>query len=128
MPISLDHTIVWVHDHAESAAFLGSVLGLAEPERFGPFLVFRMDNGVSLDLYEQGRDAKIGLQHYAFRVDPDKFGEILAGVRARGLEYWADPGRTRAREVYGVACDPRGTVDYDETAVLRGGSSPAAPA
>jgi catechol 2,3-dioxygenase-like lactoylglutathione lyase family enzyme len=100
MPISLDHTIVWVHDHAESAAFLAGTLGLPEPERFGPFLVFRMDNGVSLDLYEQGADAKIERQHYAFRVDPKKFGEILAGVQARGLEYWGDPGRTRAGEVY----------------------------
>lgn len=100
MAVRLDHTIVWVHDHRESAGFLGAILGLPEPTRFGPFLVFRMDNDVSLDLYEQGADAKISLQHYAFRVGKTEFEEIFGRVQARGLEYWADPGRTQAGTTY----------------------------
>lgn len=100
MAIRLDHTIVWVHSHRESADFLESVLGLPEPVRFGPFLMFRMENGVSLDLFEKGADARISLQHYAFRVGAGEFEEIFGRVKARGVEYWADPGRTRSGETY----------------------------
>lgn len=100
MGVRLDHTIVWVHSHRESADFLASILAVPEPERFGPFLVFRLENGVSLDLHEQGADAQISLQHYAFRVDEKEFEGIFGRVKARGLEYWADPGRTRSGETY----------------------------
>jgi catechol 2,3-dioxygenase-like lactoylglutathione lyase family enzyme len=58
-----------------------------------------MDNDVSLDLYEHGRDATISLQHYAFLVDEAEFDPIFDRIRGRELEYWADPGRTRPGEI-----------------------------
>ena len=96
MPVQLNHTIVWVHDKEESAKFYTSVLGLPPPKPFFHFLVIAADNNVSLDLYEKGRDATIGLQHYAFLVSEKEFDEIFGRIRERGLEYWADPGRTKA--------------------------------
>jgi catechol 2,3-dioxygenase-like lactoylglutathione lyase family enzyme len=99
MAVQLNHTIVWVRDHRESAEFLTSILGLPDPTRFGPFLVLRLDNDVSLDLYEK-RDEKISLQHYAFLVSEAEFDEIFSRIRDRKLEYWADPARTRAGETY----------------------------
>lgn len=99
MAVQLNHTIMWVHNKEESANFLTSILGLPEPTRFGPFLVVRMDNDVSLDLYEKG-DERISLQHYAFLITEDEFDEIFARIRERKLQYWADPGRTRPHETY----------------------------
>lgn len=99
MPVQLNHTIVWVHDKDESAKFYTSVLGLPEAKPFFHFLVVAMDNNVSLDLYEKGRDAGISLQHYAFLVSEQEFDEIFGRIRERALDYWADPGRTRAGEI-----------------------------
>lgn len=97
--VQLNHTIVWVHDKTESAEFYTSLLGLPPATPFFDFLVVAMDNGVSLDLYEQGRDAKIDLQHYAFLVAEEEFDQVFARIRERKLEYWADPGRTQAGEI-----------------------------
>jgi hypothetical protein len=49
MPVQLNHTIVSVRDKRESAVFLAEILGLDAPEPYGPFLVVRVDNEVSLD-------------------------------------------------------------------------------
>jgi len=97
--VQLNHTIVWVHDKKESADFYTSVLGLPAATRFFHFLVIAMDNNVSLDLYEKGRDATISLQHYAFLVSETEFDEIFSRIGERKLEYWADPGRTEPGEI-----------------------------
>lgn len=99
MPVQLNHTIMWVHDQKASAKFLTSILGLPEATRFGPFLVVNLDNDVSLDLYEKDASDKISLQHYAFLITEAEFDEIFARIRERNLDYWADPGRTRAGEI-----------------------------
>jgi catechol 2,3-dioxygenase-like lactoylglutathione lyase family enzyme len=99
MPVQLNHTIVWVHDKEESAEFYTAVLGLPPANPFFNFLVVAMENDVSLDLYEKGRDAEISLQHYAFLVGEKEFDEIFGRIRERKLEYWADPGRTQAGEI-----------------------------
>ncbi|MGH8168544.1 MAG: VOC family protein [Woeseiaceae bacterium] len=97
--VQLNHTIVWVHDKKASAEFYTSVLGLPDAAPFFHFLVIPMDNQVSLDLYEQGPDAKISLQHYAFLVGEAEFDEIFSRIRDRELEYWADPARTQPGEI-----------------------------
>ena len=99
MAVQLNHTIVWVRDKKESAEFLTGVLGLPPAVPFFQFLVVPMDNHVSLDLYEKGRDAEISLQHYAFLVSEDEFDDIFARIRERKLEYWADPARTQPGEI-----------------------------
>jgi catechol 2,3-dioxygenase-like lactoylglutathione lyase family enzyme len=97
MPVHLNHTIVSVRDKHESARFLAEILGLDEPEPFGPFLVVRVDNDVSLDFADD--HGAVHPQHYAFLVSEAEFDEIFDRIRARGLAYWADPGRHRPGEI-----------------------------
>lgn len=98
MAIRFDHTIVQSRDPKASAAFLAEVLGLAAPTPFGPFLVVALEEGASLDFLEAG-EGEIASQHYAFLVDEADFDAIFERIRARDLDYWADPGRTRRGEI-----------------------------
>ena len=97
MSVELNHTIVWCRDQQTSAPFLAEVLGLPAPVRFGPFLVVEAGNGVSLDYHDS--DAEIAPQHYAFLIGEDEFDGVFERIRARGLDYWADPGQTRPGEI-----------------------------
>ena len=98
MSAQLNHTIVWCRDKRKSSAFLVDLLGLPKPSPFGPMLVVQLGNGVSLDYYEQ--EGKISSQHYAFLVSEDEFDQIFARIKAQGLNYWADPGKERAGDIY----------------------------
>jgi catechol 2,3-dioxygenase-like lactoylglutathione lyase family enzyme len=93
MPVQLNHTIVMSRDREASARFLTDILGLPEATRFGPFVVVELDNGVSLDFAES--EAEIASQHYAFLITEAEFDEIFARIRERGMDYWADPRRSR---------------------------------
>jgi catechol 2,3-dioxygenase-like lactoylglutathione lyase family enzyme len=96
--VQLNHTIVWCRDKQKSATFLTGMLGLPHAVPSGPFLVVELENAVSIDYYQ--RDGTISLQHYAFRVSEDEFDVVFARIRERGLQYWADPGKERAGEIY----------------------------
>ena len=98
MSVQLNHTIVWCRDKQKSSTFLTEVLGLPSATTFGPMLVVKLENDVSLDYYEN--DGKISLQHYAFLIGEDDFDQVFARLRDRGLQHWADPGRQRAGEIY----------------------------
>lgn len=98
MTVQLNHTIVWCSDQEKSAGFLAEILGRPAPTRFGPFHVVQVDNGVSLDFYQQS--GKIAMQHYAFLIGEDDFDRIFERVKERDMTYWADPGRERAGEIY----------------------------
>jgi catechol 2,3-dioxygenase-like lactoylglutathione lyase family enzyme len=93
MPVHLNHTIVSARDNQASAEFMTEVLGLAAPTRFGPFVVVEADNGVSLDFIQTTGD--ITPQHYAFLISEPEFDEIFGRIEERGLDYWADPGRSQ---------------------------------
>jgi catechol 2,3-dioxygenase-like lactoylglutathione lyase family enzyme len=95
--VQLNHTIVWCRDQKKSAAFLSEILGLPGPARFGPFDVVEVSNGVSLDFLATERE--IAWQHYAFLISEPEFDAVFGRIKERGLEYWADPGRTRAGEI-----------------------------
>jgi catechol 2,3-dioxygenase-like lactoylglutathione lyase family enzyme len=97
MSVQLNHTIVWCRDQRRSATFLAAILGLPTPSRFGPFLVVQVDNGISLDFHETA--GELTSQHYAFLIGEDDFDSVFARIRERGLEHWADPGRTRPGEI-----------------------------
>jgi catechol 2,3-dioxygenase-like lactoylglutathione lyase family enzyme len=94
--VRLNHTIVSARDKRESATFLAEMLGLGTPTPFGPFLVVEVDNQVSLDFADA--DGPVTPQHYAFLVEESEWDEIFGRIRARGLQYWADPGRQRPGE------------------------------
>jgi catechol 2,3-dioxygenase-like lactoylglutathione lyase family enzyme len=98
MNAELNHTIVWCQDKQKSSAFLVEVLGLEPPVPFGPMLVVALGNRVSLDFYES--EGQIAMQHYAFLVPDADFEQVFNRVKQRGIRYWADPGRTRAMELY----------------------------
>jgi catechol 2,3-dioxygenase-like lactoylglutathione lyase family enzyme len=97
MTVQLNHTIVHAHDKVASARFLSEILGLPQPVPFGPFMGVKTGNDVTLDFIEDS--GKISRQHYAFLVSEAEFDAIFARIRARGLDYWADPGRTRRGEI-----------------------------
>lgn len=97
MSIGLDHTIVWCRDKKRSAEFLSEIFARPRPKAFSEFLVVDFDNGVSLDFMEV--EGKPAFQHYAFLVSETEFEEIFGRIRERGLDYWADPGRTKKGEI-----------------------------
>jgi len=97
MPVELNHTIVWCRDQQKSADFLAEILGRPAPVRFGPFMVVSLDKGASLDFYQ--KDGKPALQHYAFLIGDADFDAVFARVTARGLDYWADPAKTKPQEI-----------------------------
>ncbi len=97
MSVHLNHTIVRSRDPETSARFFSEVLGLPEPTRFGPFLVVGTDNGVSLDFYQT--DGEIASQHYAFLITEAEFDQIFARIRARKIDYWADPGQRQPGKI-----------------------------
>ncbi len=97
MSVALNHTIIACRDQQRSAAFLTEILGLPAATRFARFLVVETDNGVSLDFAET--DSAITTQHYAFLTGEDEFDVIFGRITDRGIQYWADPGRSRPGEI-----------------------------
>lgn len=91
MPVYLNHTIVHARDVRASAQFYAEVFGFGPPKAFGPFLDVETANGVTLAVL--GTDETFEPQHYAFLVTDEEFDAIFARVKARGQEYWADPGK-----------------------------------
>lgn len=97
MSIQLNHTIVWCRDQQKSASFLAEMLGRPAPTKFAHFDVVDVDNGVSLDFSENGGDFSV--QHYAFLVSEAEFDAIFGRIRDKGLDFWADPARSRPGEI-----------------------------
>ena len=97
MAIHFNHTIVPSRDALASARFLAEILGRPAPVRFGPFWAVAVDNGVTLDF--QDSDEALPIEHYAFLVSEAEFDDIFGRIRARGLEYWADPMHSRPGEI-----------------------------
>jgi catechol 2,3-dioxygenase-like lactoylglutathione lyase family enzyme len=97
MSVQLNHTIVWCKDQNKSANFLAQVLGLPPPRRFMHFLIVDLSNQVSLDYFETTEH--VALQHLAFLVSDDEFEPVLARIRERVPQIWADPARTLPGEI-----------------------------
>jgi catechol 2,3-dioxygenase-like lactoylglutathione lyase family enzyme len=97
MTVAFNHTICWCRDKQRSATFLAEILGRPAPKSFAQFLVVELDNGASLDFFQQ--DGDVAFQHYAFLTSEQGFDEIFARIRARELPYWADPARTKPDEI-----------------------------
>jgi catechol 2,3-dioxygenase-like lactoylglutathione lyase family enzyme len=95
--VELNHTIVSVRDKHAAATFLTDLLGLPPYTTFGPFAVVELANGVSMDFADDHGD--VVPRHYAFLVSEGEFDEIFGRIKARGLDYWADPGQKRPGEI-----------------------------
>ena len=98
MPVQLNHTIALATDPAASAAQLADILGLAEPRRYGPFHEVRLDNDMTIDFMDAGGQPILGI-HYAFLVTEDEFDQIFGRIKARGLDWWADPHQQQKGEI-----------------------------
>jgi catechol 2,3-dioxygenase-like lactoylglutathione lyase family enzyme len=97
MPVKLNHTIVHARDKRASADFYAEVFGFAKPKPFGPFLDVETANEVTLAVLET--DEEIQAQHYAFLVSEAEFDQIFGRVKARGLDWWADPGLAQKGQI-----------------------------
>ena len=97
MSIALNHTIVYAHDRAVSAAFLTDILGLPKATPFGPFLTVHLSNDVTMDFLQA--DKPPSPQHYAFLVGETEFTDIMDRIKARGVRYWADPAQRHEGEI-----------------------------
>ena len=93
----LNHTIVWCSDRQRSADFLTGILGKKPARPFLHFLVVDLANGVSLDYFQ--KDGAVSPQHYAFLVSDAEFDAAFARIEEQGIDYWADPARTRPGEI-----------------------------
>jgi len=97
MATELNHIIVWCNDQPATAAFFAEMLGRPAPRTFSHFDVVDLDNGVSLDF--MGKEGPVSPQHYAFLVGDEEFDAAFARITAAGLDYWADPARSRPGEI-----------------------------
>ena len=97
MAIKLNHTIIQAKNAEKSAKFLCKILGLSAPTKFGPFVVVKTDNEVSLDF--RTTTDQINPRHFAFIVSEKEFDEIFERITNRQLKYWADPGRTKSQQI-----------------------------
>ncbi|MCM3886536.1 VOC family protein [Frankia sp. R82] len=98
MTVMLNHTIVHASDRRESAEFVAGILGLAVGPEAGRFLPVSLANGVTLD-FATDSSGSIAPQHYAFQLSEDEFDTVFARIRAAGIDYWADPARSRPGEI-----------------------------
>ena len=99
MSVELNHHIVHARDPEASARYLAEMLGVAPPTVFAHFHVVTLDNGVSLDFIGTDDPTYLVPQHYAFLVSEAEFDEIYGRIIERGLDHWADPGRTQSGQI-----------------------------
>ena len=92
MTIKLNHTIVHSKDPRAAASFFAEIFGLEKPRPFGPFLDVEVQNEVTLAFLD-AEDMEVQAQHYAFLVSEREFDQIFGRIQARGIDYWADPGK-----------------------------------
>ena len=96
MTVELNHTIIPATDKRASSEFLGGILGLQPAVPWGPFLVLRVANGVTLDF--EDADA-VEPHHYAFLVSDSDFDAIFERIQASGAGYYADYTREERGEI-----------------------------
>jgi catechol 2,3-dioxygenase-like lactoylglutathione lyase family enzyme len=97
MAVELNHTIVACPDKVEAARWFAELMGLTEPTPFGPFMVVELAHGLSLDF--ASTDQEIHPQHYAFLISEPEFDDIFGRITERGLDFWADPMKSRPGEI-----------------------------
>lgn len=97
MAVELNHTIIWCSDKHASSRFLSEMLGLPPPEAFSHFMVVDLANNVSVDFLE--KQGKVSPQHYAFLLSEAEFDAAFARIEAAGIDYWADPARSKPGEI-----------------------------
>jgi catechol 2,3-dioxygenase-like lactoylglutathione lyase family enzyme len=98
MAIHLDHLIVQSHDRIASARLIAGLLGVPWSESgVGPFSPVYVSDSLTMDFDQTDEPFPVG--HFAFRVSPERFDEILARIRAAGIEYRSTPHGQTDRQI-----------------------------
>jgi glyoxylase I family protein len=109
MPISLDHTILEVHDLAESLAFYRDIVGLEHKGKDGPFEALLVTPDLALDLYDEWPVR--GSRHLAFSMDRSTFDATFDRIREAGIAYGDGPGRATNMKGPGPSSGVHGPTD-----------------
>jgi hypothetical protein len=96
MSVELNHTIIPAKDKWGSAKFLADILDLEAGPEWGHFVPVKTANGVTLD-FDTREEFRPG--HYAFLVSDAEFDAAFARIRAQGVQFYADPRRTKPGEI-----------------------------
>jgi catechol 2,3-dioxygenase-like lactoylglutathione lyase family enzyme len=89
MSVRFDHVAIAARDKQRSALFLSNLLGLPEPDSWGPFVSVHLDDGVHLDYAEPG--GEFPGQHYALLVNDEVFDHALASIKEQAIPFSAGP-------------------------------------
>ena len=96
MSVQLNHTIIAAKDKWASAKFLADILNLEAGPEWGHFVPVKTENGVTLDFAER---EDFRQQHYAFLVSEAEFDAAFARICRQGVQYYADPRRSKPGEI-----------------------------
>ncbi|MGO3059168.1 VOC family protein [Corynebacterium casei] len=97
MTARFNHTIIAAKDTAEMAQFYRELLEAKDLPAWGPFLNLSIGEGVMLQF--AAPPMEFSPNHFAYLLDDAHFDCVLATIRNRGYERWADPQRTRPGEI-----------------------------
>jgi catechol 2,3-dioxygenase-like lactoylglutathione lyase family enzyme len=102
--IEIDHMGIAARNAKTSAQALADILGAPQPIPEGADDdMYRVDLGHGASLLFVTSET-VGSEHVAFRVDPDRFAEVVTRLRERRVEFGNDHDDTRN----GVTSDPLG--------------------
>ena len=98
MSATFNHTIVAAADPQESAQFYVDILGAEHVQSWGPFANIMLTGGVMLQFAAPPPPYEFSPVHMAVLCDDAQFDRAVALLTDRGLDYWADPQRTKSQE------------------------------
>lgn len=98
MSALFNHTIVAATDSRASAQFYVDILEAEHTTSWGIFSNIMLDDGVMLQFATPPPPHEFSPVHMAFLVDDEHFDRALLRLQERGLDYWADPQRTKPQE------------------------------
>ncbi|MEA5583710.1 VOC family protein [Nodularia harveyana UHCC-0300] len=96
MTITLDHTIIPVHNKDKSAQFFAEIFGLKVNSPVSHFAVVRVNDQLTFDFADR---EEFESHHYAFHVSDEEFDAIFTRIKNMGIEYSSDPMHQKTGEI-----------------------------
>lgn len=88
MEITLNHTIVPVHNNVESAKFYEAFFGFQFVKEWGHFAVVKVNSTLTLDFLTK---EAFSSTHYAFKVSEQQFDEIFDRIKTGNIKFGSTP-------------------------------------
>ncbi|MCD1287732.1 MULTISPECIES: VOC family protein [unclassified Brevibacterium] len=98
MSARFNHTIIAAADPVESAQFYVDLFEAEHTTSWGVFANVLLSDGVMLQFASPPPGYYILPVHMAFLCTDEHFDRAVTILGERGLDYWADPQRTRLHE------------------------------